>query len=75
MSTLECFEKTFLLFWKFDNTIFENMASRFQLISEEDLKKLSEIAENQNTKKVPMIGLKFINNGPTNGRSIQTWRR
>ena len=27
------------------------MASRFQLLSEEDLKKVSEIAENQNTKK------------------------
>ena len=27
------------------------MASRFQLLSEEDLKKLSESAENQNTKK------------------------
>ena len=28
------------------------MASRFQLISEEDLKKLSAIPENQKTKKM-----------------------
>ena len=53
--------------------MFENMASRFQLLSEEDLKKLSESAENQNTKKVPIIGLKFINSELMNSRSIQTY--
>ena len=44
------------------------MVIRFQLLSEEDLKKLSESAEHQNTKK-------GTNNWVMNGRSILSWRK
>ena len=47
------------------------MTSRFQLISEEDLKKLSEIAENQNTKKSTNDRVKIYKQWSNGGRILQ----
>ena len=51
------------------------MTSRFQLISEEDLKKLSEIAENQNTKKGTNDRVKIYKQWSNGGRTLQNnWK-
>ena len=47
------------------------MTSRFQLLSEEDLKKLSEIPENQSTEKSTNDWVKIYKQWSNGGRTLQ----